>query len=421
MSAPEILPPNAIYQGEFSVGSQLGIQFAEPEGVTYLDSPVAVYRTKTEDGDRFDAVINHAPLDGNKLFGVLAEVAPSKENSYLGGVIDDWNIVDRAALSPDVHPMDIKNSQYLVRIHQVLGESWTDFMKSRSAFLSTLEDATTPYFHRTHYKGTFMTREGIMPKLKYEFVGQMPHVSQLVDVLQGAGVDDAEERVYNALERQVNTKRRPDSQIARRDTMEKRFKSWSASQRAELYDATIMGVDEEARADVIEQALRKLYDSITFEDGEERLYPVSMLGKKSLHQIYEDRVTVPWGGHVAEVITLPGKTSPEDFVVPGTTRQLAPPTTISPLASWHRNADGQRKLIIERKIDRPQAKVVDGVLGAIAIAYFSPKERSTWPAKMNLKEAFGQEIGAAQVPVLALMRRGQLLRTDFVEACESVG
>lgn len=61
------------------------------------------------------------------------------------------------------------------------------------------------------------------------------------------------------------------------------------------------------------------------------------------------------------------------------------------------------------------------LLGLLAVAYCLPQLRVSWPKKIGLRGLERkQEMGAAQLPVLALMKRAGLLNCSLVAAMEAL-
>ncbi len=68
--------------------------------------------------------------------------------------------------------------------------------------------------------------------------------------------------------------------------------------------------------------------------------------------------------------------------------------------------------------DGPELAHVDGLLGVLALAYLQPDARADWPKRQKIGKRV-QEMEAAQVPVLALMKKQSLLGSALVEAAEA--
>lgn len=106
-----------------------------------------------------------------------------------------------------------------------------------------------------------------------------------------------------------------------------------------------------------------------------------------------------------------------------------------PAVRWVKHQDGHRDLNLDFLGDSESGSArdlltlpeglpfdsrrVNLLTGLLAVAYFDPEVRRGWPKEMKLRR-FGpkQFMGPAQVPVLALMRREQILDSKFFPAAE---
>ena len=418
------LPANALFRGTFTA-EQLGIDFKEPEGVHYLQAPLDVYGTHLEDGERFDVVIDHPPLKAKELLGVLNTAAPQEREDSAFGVVADWRVVDEA-LRPKPKNREFNGvvySQRLVDLHESLGFAWREFLASRKSFVNVLEDSEEPGFVRQYAapEHALIRRSDLTSRVGHEVASRLRTISDLADILTRAGVENAEQIAYNAVAHQINRTRPSDSQISRRDTMDKRVESWHHSKKADLYSNLLSRFGASTRQKIEDQEIDFVYDSLKLEDGETYIYPRGLLGDTSLLERYEARTRVLRGRFAADVFTVPTAYGERDLFLPGTISCIAPAITIAPLISWRRDSSGKRELILDRHVARGGTHSIDGVMGAVALAYLSPEERIHWQKRMGLKEARNdQSMGAAQLPVLALMRRARLLQATVVQTAETV-
>jgi hypothetical protein len=420
-----VVPIGAEFIGEFTPRHELGIGFTEPARMTYLDSPVSVYKSSHPAGERFDVVSTHGALDGEQLLGFLKEVAPNKRvREGVEGVVADWNVVDRAHSKDDFYA---SRAQELVKTHEQLGGSWVEFLRSQPAFLATMEDACMPRFDR-HYRGfsqaRFLTTAEVAREAPRDIIRQAPaSIDGIVGVLESSGIgpEELEAFVVEAVKTDVNAKRRShQAPVIRRGTLEDKYSRWSKSMKRGFLKGLIERMPEEQRDILMARARENMYDTVTLPSGEEIAYPRNLL-PGTLADALEDRAAVVDGAYEGQFVKLRNKDGKvADALVPGSVRRLTPASRVSPLLAWTRTGEGERRFVFERKTTiNDGIQFRDGVLGALAVAYFSPDVRAEWPEYMSIRGSRKQVMGPAQVPVLVLMRKAQILKADFIEAAES--
>lgn len=425
-SNTEVVPKDAVHVGELIISADLDVSFPEPNDLTYLDLPLSIYRTHGFDGERFDVVSSHEPLNGQQLLGFLKEIAPNKRlGETADAVISDWNILDR------IQDPNAAFARRLVDLHKQLGSSWAEFAKSQPGFLSTMNAARMPYFDRLYYTSSIASLLPVDETLAERAFGDLvlsasTTILQILDIFQKSGMPDADSFVLGALRSEVNKKRHlPQKSITRVDTMQRRFQSWHPSRKRTFLKGLVSALSDEQHTIVMKRAVDELYDTFEFPDGKEYAYPRSLLKNETLAEAFAKRNTAVDGVYEGQFINLPpkrpGRRDRVDVLIPGSMRRIADGAKISPLISWQRDRNGVRKFVFERQtyID-DGVRFRDGVLGALAVAYFSPDIRAEWPEEMSIGDSRKQFMGAAQIPVLALLRQKQLLKSDFVEATESV-
>lgn len=116
--------------------------------------------------------------------------------------------------------------------------------------------------------------------------------------------------------------------------------------------------------------------------------------------------------------------------------------SLIPMIRWQRDAGGKRSYIFDvLSADRPfeeslrrfaiessvkidtesvfWVKHFSPLTGLLAVSYFTPEVRANWPQNQCLgTEPQKQFMGPAQVPVLALQRKEEILESQFFTACE---
>jgi len=422
----EQLPIDAAYQGEVVLRRDLGINFDEPTGINYLETPLRVFRTETADGDRFDVSVDHEPLNGSQLFDFLKQAAPGGHNDTVPGVIDDWRIIDDPT----------ENDKKLINLHHRLGSAWNEFVLSQPAFIATLRDAVVPDFRLKIREENHQ----ILPELDgLNFSSNSIHYSLLniigSSLTDGLALLDAtntgiSDVIYGLIARQLNIrcdnpKKHVQVNDRTRPMLEARFQNWGTKRRLSLISDALTMLGPDAPTKITRELRDIMYEFVILPDGKTRLYPRPFLAEgEALKKAYDQRYVVRKDNFVADAIEVKSsKGAMITYLVPHSIRRYASNPLISPLIAWERSGDGGRRLIIERSQDGSEpVHYRDGVLGAVALAYFSPEARAdeeSWPLAKPIGARRAQGMGAAQVPVLALMSEANLLTTDFIEAAEA--
>jgi len=422
------LPDNANHIGTLSPKLASGVYFREPisTGVSYLSSSVEVFKTELPTGIRFDAVIDHPPIDGNGLRRVLQTVAPAPNfNNDIKGVIDDWNVVDQAN-DPDRERYDGGRSQRLVADHERLGSAWTDFMASRPAFLEAFEDVHVPRFglpaDSVFTMANLVRQSDNLNALIKLSSGSL---ETMVDLLEEAGQEEAHTLVMDALHKEVNKHRHPNRVITKDDKVLARYKGWGESRRRDFLAKLLCKVVPAVQTEVISLTRNSSFETFTTEDGEEFSCPTLGL-TKSLAQVYAEREVRRSGNYEATVMNIERQNDAftHTVVLPNSVKPIHPPATLSPAIAWERTTEDKRQFVMihskQEGVDTTPTHYHDSTLGVLAVAYVSPGVRDSWPRSVRIPGGEAMTIGIAQVPVLAHMRQGQLLKSAFIQAAEGL-
>lgn len=425
----ELLPRDAQRCGEFCVREALGVSFEEIEPLALLDAPVQVYSSISETGTpRFDVTIGHNPLDGLDLLNFLKTIAPEKPNNHIEGILGDWDIINPANQERNSFNRD------LAELHAKLGTSWEEFAKSQPAFYHPLEDAKLPYslYDNGYWSGT--------PKLiPEERAKQMenstilsgyaksapPTLEDMVEKLRAIGIEVDEEALLGKAKNVINNGRLKKTKnykpIRSPDALRRKFMGWPKSQRRAFFRSFVYGLSDDERKKILEVRNEEIFDSVELADEAIYCYPRRLLDAP-LAEVCASSTTVREGAYEGEFIELTADDGEKcQVLLPKSTRYVGGGRKVAPLISWQRDETGKRQFIFERAPQPSTEEVsVDGVLGALAVAYFSPEIRKEWPKHLGIGDSRKQFMGAAQVPVLALMRRAQLLKSPFIEQAEAI-
>ncbi len=423
----EAIPQEAQLVAQFDSRERLGVDFKEPGGLALLDARLDVYRTEVSPGhERFDVTIDHPPLNDKTLLALLGEVAPYKDGfgPSAGGTIGDWVILDPRDPSGQ---SPVRDSSGLVRLHQRLGGAWNEFALSQPAFISVLRTGETPSFGTNGHLARLANIGRSRTIVKQYIQENNDSLDGFMGRLEEAGIKGAERIVFEGIARSniVRRNRRSQSQTAfnpqQEPELRRRFNAAPLTQRNGLLEKIVYEkLGEEARKK-LSATLRGDYDWATL--GDEKLaYPRKKLAKGAT---LADAITKPYirsvGIYDIEAIDLPlhdGTTLVLE--TNGRPQRVRQGTTIQPLLSWERR-DEERDFQFERTSTPieggPELAHTDGLLGVLALAYLQPDARAGWPKRQHIGKRV-QEMEAAQVPVLALMKKSSLLGSRLVQIVE---
>lgn len=405
--------------GELVPASDLGIDFTEPDALSYLTTPLHIFRSEIEGKTRFEVVSSHEPLRSEALVEILNEVAPIRRDNiyaYADGIIDDWDIVDKARTKDDHYTR-------LVGLHSLLGGPWEEFLKSRGRLLSVLIGGRFPNTLRPQYgdpklvKGSTIDYEMVVAEISR---AKRSSLDILISALDGTGIVDAKSLVFKGIKNTVNTDRPLHKHIKDNDKSQKYYESVDYWRRRVLVSRILLNakLNEEQQDAFTKSATPQLFETILDTPDDKFLYPKVDLKEGALDT--HNPTVIQRGIYKATQVELrlaDGKR--RHAIVPETIHTVEEPPKVSPLLSWERDEDGNRKFIIEREKEHKESlHFKDGTLGVLLAAYFAPEVRENWPRRMKIRNR-SQGMGAAQVPVLALMRKAELLQTDFTQAVEA--
>jgi len=404
--------------GTFVPRDKLGLDFKEQE-LRYLDAEFAVTATPESNGaTRYDVGIDHGSLHARQLINLLGQISGRTDGRepFLG-IIADWDVVDRAKTET--------RSPYaanLVDLHQHLGDSWQEFMRSRGRWLSILVNEEPPRFGSRHaaYGSPFRRKDlvGIGTLAADTARARTESIDALIAGFETTGIDDAHSFVVSSIQTAINRNRNPHRQLSDEFKIRRHFGSMNPKTRENIIKRMFAGLEDHQVKALVDAVSDAIYETIDTDEG------CYYIPKANLSRPFDESMSsakvVRKGMFEAMIVDLIIDRKHVHAMVPGSLKSDDPATTVAPLLSW-RNVDGQREFIIERRTEHTDGLIFhDGVLGIMLAAYLSPDVTKDWPRTMSIRGSREQVIGAAQVPVLALMRRAQLLKTDFVEAAEEV-
>lgn len=416
---------DVVTTGSFIPRDQLGLEFDEIS-LDYLDSEFTVKATPETDGStRYDVVPAHESLKSAGLRELLGRITVGQNlQESPRAIIADWDIVDRAQTR---RGSERERAQELVDLHQGLGGAWQEFMKSRPEWLSLLIDEDDPRFHGVApwHHNPFMNEERVDLRDVLETIARSGSkgFEILVEAMGISGVDNPDEVVFSGLRQSINARRGQFSQVKGDYRTKRHVMSVGIIERTTMLTRLLQGMDADQLDAFVEFTRDNLYQTYEAPSGT-RYYVRSVDIKDPLEIVMQSAEPVERGGIKATAVTINQRYDRKKRVlVPESVDRSGMSRELVPLLSW-RNMDGKREFIIERRTEEVENGVVfyDGVLGVMLAAYMAPELTATWPDRMKVPRTDSREmeIGAVQVPIIALMRRGQLLKTEFITAAEAV-
>jgi DNA-binding MarR family transcriptional regulator len=393
----------------------VGIDFEEPSSLAYLDSKAGVYHSREDGIDRFDISFEHPALDGVGLYSLLKTAAPSP-NQRQSGVLDDWNIFDDALESDEY--------RHLLRRHTILGSAWNEFALSRDAFRSVLYDSEPPRSPSPFVN--LMTIKSMIKSTLRTVAGESSgSVASIVAKLEEAGVENAYELVIETIKSETNGGGRVP--VSTTEAAEKRFRSWHTTRGKRWFTMRLFEeLSDEAKRQLTQNLVPDLFDMIITDEGNQLGYPKEYLTTEPLSDIYAKGPKVRARRLEVKSISVPNRAGQlTEIYIPGSEVRVEEGPKIAPLISWVRDREGSRKFVIQRQTqEKEQTLYWDGILGAIVIAYLSPQVRANekiWPKEAGIPGyKLTNEMGEAQVPVMALMQQKHFLQSDLIKAAESL-
>jgi hypothetical protein len=169
------------------------------------------------------------------------------------------------------------------------------------------------------------------------------------------------------------------------------------------------------------------HDRESLQAAYERRGPVQVEGKQGRYFDSEP------SAYVVDKATIDTDNGVKEIVFPHSLRPGSGSVALQPVLNWRLtklpNGSMQRELITDtgfngeddsQPVDQPRVQL-SRLAGLLALAYLSPDAREGWPAEVGLKDGhFKQKMGAAQIPVLALMKRNTLLKSPVIAAMEGL-
>jgi len=403
-----------------------------PKGLDFSNVRIHVLKAKIDDlKDEYCAVFEHEPLKSESFMNLLSESAPSQNQSSYG-VLDDWSLPDRT-----INPIPLRNpTDKLLSDHvQALKQHWADFEGSRYLFMRALSAGTDHFERNVLARGSLMVKFLRPDEVETLFQDKRSkfdyHTSRRV--FETEGLPSFVETTAQYLAEDGIVSARDAVRIAQGKTRKiaaQLFQSHGKQYASRYFD----GLSEEQKAVALQSYSDYKFLSISTGQDEAMFIPRNLgASAEDLAEAYGRRLTrqLPKTGQDVDVATVRTRDGQRSVVFAHTLRDGVEEVSIQPVLTWQtkHGADGpERELIVDahdpKEFMNPKRHVYESVIGGLlCTAYLSPEIRNNsklWPNSMRFPGGKrDQGLGAAQVPVLALMRRNQLLSSELIENLEA--
>jgi len=446
------------YLGSISVAEALGEPHDAVEGLSFDTAKVFGWDTEGESGQpvlelRFDG----QPLHGERFLNLLVAIAPGpkyfiRPTEEAGFILNDWVVYE----SPD------ERMQALARAHSGL-KAWGQLGKEYLDIKTALEPAEgfrlLPWML---LPGNEHIVRLVRPAEWIEDWGPAEHLGEYAPLITGPelvklladiyGVDEALSRIVEAMRHieptkagaevleGVDLKSETDDKllgIFNELAIETRNKlvsvhgiqgtyhpdgghSWGLSDKTEKFNALY---------------LERHCVSFETKDGQ-LMYAHGITPGFDIQQAYAERQRVYAGNdrplmhpldrglaHEYEMMVVQTVVGQQMVIIPGTVKFQE--TGLIPTVRWTLAADGKRTpqhLPEHEPFSSYKQDVLSNVAGYMVLAYLQSEKRGRWPRKAKLpglKDAV-QEMGPAQVPLIALQHTGSLLENELMRQAEAL-
>lgn len=311
--------------------------YGEVPSLGLFNAPLYVTSRKMGPHSTEYAALLHVGLNTERFFDFLLETAPYTEFDTLGGVKEDWKLIDVGSRS--------QYTRRLVGMHETLGASWEEFKRHRKDFIGAIDLPTVPLLNF----GKMLSSRNVQARRL---------ASKAMRMGRKGGEDNfIEVPNYEKGGRTVYVRARADVSLERDS-------------------GHTFSIETE-------EALGTGHFSVNEKDA----------------VFSTDRSTV-----------------------------IRRNNLLVPVLHW-KNRDGERKWINPHPMgeleDRLQLRTLppeqkpDTLVGLLTLLYVSPEIVIQMPKAMTLQGSnFDQGMGAAQIPVLALIREKSLLQSRLLPAAE---
>lgn len=385
--------------------SIIGEKVKGPLSDELLQSPLNLSVKKTPQGLEYFASISTI-LVGEDFHKFLALVANNVFDVGIYGIVADWELPDDASSSGDQ-----AYYQRLQSLHSKLGEVWITFENHRKRFISTINDKALEFSRYLPLPFNLMTKAEVdkeiasrfktstLEKDRDKFLRSISHLSadEVRDLLRGSRRNGK----LNDRERYMN-----DRQL--RFRLMHRVRNSSIFGEQFLKSSLWTGVYEEFFND---------YRIVRVEPENEGTQPREIGYRRFTKS--DDCIDTELARNKIENNCVYELCEEDGRFKYRLVESSKPTNGMLPVVHWIKNNAGSRVLLAD-ELNTPTVQFsLDTLLGILTVAYFSPEIRKEWPQRVGLPGSYKQqEMGPAQIPVLALIRKNELEHSEFLEKLE---
>ena len=355
----------------------LGRKLPETGELNLSESPIHGFRIERPTGVEVFAVMPDAKMGTDSFVSLLGTVAPNKDGRARQTIIDDYRPID-------------PNHEYCIpslpRLHRRLGDDWTDFMKHYPLFGQTVIEDDEEILKSLVVRGHYFAGD-------FEF--------------RGLEVEDevwsTDEKVRLNIGLWNNPK--PDATLALRkvygrfDPNEEDYINYYKDEDKSRIPLRLRLTDEGYNLEVLfRDTLKADISSLVLEKGRVHLRSIAKTIFNS-DNIHSTNVLVP-------AFRLGrGENGEREWRVD------------------HIEGEKEKEILDEYVAGYalPEGLHFDHhrfnpLVGLLTAAHVSPDVTAMWPISQGIGKGRPNMMGSAQVPVLALQRRNELLLSPFAEA-----
>lgn len=371
---------------------------------------------------RFSAYFDIEPMRRRRFLGFLNDVAPGREGSMIG-TIADWEETRRPGGT-------------LYRRHtNAFGDDWVDFVDQADMFIRVMqEEEETPRFY-DHVENQALERNVTLgvPQLRAKWQNQYSRLplAQLEGLFAGEPtLPDFRDFVVSFVRKNMGKRR---NMPGKPENAYDLFTQWGTGRRSRGIAEYFETLDEDERERIFERYV-EAFPGYTKDDGERFYVDGTHVNSENLQRAYEERqlITSRGGAFAAELMVVGRR----KIIVPATIEKLshAYPKVV-PYLEWTSTRPGE--IESDRGFDARRTQLTDttgddvdvlgsNLVGLLAVALLDTDLRADpdiWPQEKgytDVENARRQQIQAAQVPLLALIRRNEILSGAVIRKLEGV-
>jgi hypothetical protein len=441
--------------GSLSINETIGSSFNDPRDLGFETAQIfAVDTDEQAQGELFELRFDGEPVRTERFAKLLEAISPTPSfwppndhgHHHVRTILNDWVIYEK----PDGRFERLAKEHSGLRSWAQLGREYPD-----------LKAAIEPLDPETHLLPWMLpgNEDIVSPAEFVEDWGGAESLANYNPLITGAelaqllteiyGTERARSQIIHAMKAAVKAKPKDTEQAGLKGLADEEifaeFHALDIELRNRIVSVSDLQRDYDSgnsrgwsRSELTERftAIYLKRHCVTFEtDDGQLMYAHGLAPGEDIERAYASRQKIyknsgpPRGypsirgrGYEYEVMELNTATGKQTAIVPGSIKRQE--IGLIPTVRWTVGADGKR--VYQNQPEHPRAtsykhNVPSGATGLMVLAYLQPNQYRRWKITGRLPKLEGeQEMGAAQVPLLALQRAGQLLNNPLVAQAEKL-